>query len=389
MAPAPKVEAAVEGPLPAAVLDKYKAAATVANSVLEAIKAKAVAGANLLELCAEGDRLLEAGTAALYNKVKGLPKGIAFPTSLSVNSKLQNFSPVPSDEEGAATVLASNDLVKIALGAHIDGYAVIAAETIVVSPSGPITDVRASLLAAAHNAAEAAIRLVKVGGRNWDVTEGIKKVVAEYESAGVKGVEGIMSHQHEQNSIEAKKGIVAFPSEPQRRDGDNAFTFVEGEVYGLNILVTNGAAIPKVDEARTTIYQKTTATYMLKGKTARSVYSEVSKKAGSFPFTLRVLDEVSKARMGIKECVEHGLLKEYPVGATDMKTDLSAQIFLTFAVTKTGAVRLSAAPSYYSPERVQSPVEIKDEETKALLARPLKAKPVKKAKAAGEEAKAE
>lgn len=45
--------------------------------------------------------------------------------------------------------------------------------------------------------------------------------------------------QHEQNSIESKKGVVAFPSEQQRRDGDNAYTFEEGEVYGLNILVSN------------------------------------------------------------------------------------------------------------------------------------------------------
>lgn len=64
--------------MPAAVLDKYKAAATVVNTVLEAIKVKAVEGANLLELCAEGDKLLEAGTAALYNKVKNMPKGKRF-----------------------------------------------------------------------------------------------------------------------------------------------------------------------------------------------------------------------------------------------------------------------------------------------------------------------
>lgn len=56
-------------------------------------------------------------------------KGIAFPTCLSVNGTLQNFSPSPSDETAATNVLASNDLVKIALGAHIDGYAVLVAET--------------------------------------------------------------------------------------------------------------------------------------------------------------------------------------------------------------------------------------------------------------------
>lgn len=70
---------------------------------------------------------------------------------------------------------------------------------------------------------------------------------------------------------------------------------------------------PKEDESRTTIYQKTSSTYLLKMKTSRATFSEISKKAGSFPFTLRVLDEESKARMGVRECVQHGLLKKYDV----------------------------------------------------------------------------
>lgn len=37
-----------------AVLDMYKAAATVVSNALQAIIVKAVAGANVLELCAEG-----------------------------------------------------------------------------------------------------------------------------------------------------------------------------------------------------------------------------------------------------------------------------------------------------------------------------------------------
>lgn len=86
-----------------------------------------------------------------------------------------------------------------------------------------------------------------------------------------------------------------------------------------------------------------------------------------------------------------GCLAPLPLDSTtDRPTDLSAQIFLTFAVTKTGAVRLSAAPTFFTPERVQSSVEIKDADTKALLARPLKAKPVKKPKKVeGEEEKTE
>ena len=183
----------------------------------------------------------------------------------------------------------------------------------IVVAAAEVTEQRAALLAAAHYAGEAALRAVKAGARNWEVTDAIKQVLALYEPAGVKGVETILSHQHEQNSIEAKKGIVAVPTIQQRQDGDNAFTLEEGEVYGLNIVVTNGDKAPKEDQSRTTIYQKTTATYLLKMKTSRATFTEISKKAGQFPFTLRMLEDESRARFGVQECVQHGLLKPYHV----------------------------------------------------------------------------
>jgi len=67
--------------------------------------------------------------------------------------------------------------------------------TSVVVTSSPVTDIKATLITAAHQAAEAAIRAVKPGSKNWEVTAAIKQVLDEYESAGVKGVEGVLSHQ--------------------------------------------------------------------------------------------------------------------------------------------------------------------------------------------------
>ena len=55
--------------------------------------------------------------------------GIAFPTSLAVNNIISNFSPVPVKGDAAPLVLAKDDVVKITIGAHIDGYAVVSAET--------------------------------------------------------------------------------------------------------------------------------------------------------------------------------------------------------------------------------------------------------------------
>ena len=59
-------------------------------------------------------------------------------------------------------------------------------------------------------------------------------------------------------------------------------------------------------------------------------------------------------------------------------------------MTKSGVARLSLAPTYFSEDRIKSDVKVSDE-VKALITKPLKAKPAKKKKAAqGEgEAKAE
>lgn len=34
--------------------------------------------------------------------------------------------------------------------------------------------------------------------------------------------------------------MIAFPTAAQRSDSDNAYVFEEGEVYGFNVIVTDG-----------------------------------------------------------------------------------------------------------------------------------------------------
>lgn len=122
----------------------------------------------------------------------------------------------------------------------MDVLTVLPPRSVIVGADGPISGVRANLLAAAFQAGEIALRTVKPGVRNWEVTEAVKALVKEYEASGVKGVEGTLSHQFLQNNLEAKKGLVAFPTASQRGDSDNTYNLEEGEVYGLNILVTDG-----------------------------------------------------------------------------------------------------------------------------------------------------
>ena len=85
--------------------------------------------------------------------------------------------------------LAKGDVVKLHLGAHIDGFAAISAETIVVgaTPENPVTGRRADVLRAAWTAAEVAMRLVRVGNKNWQVTEAVSKVAAAWDCKPVEG----------------------------------------------------------------------------------------------------------------------------------------------------------------------------------------------------------
>lgn len=70
----------------------------------------------------------------------------------------------------------------------------------------------------------------------------------------------------------------------------------------------------RLEESRTTIYQReSSVTYQLKLKTSRAVFSEVQKKAGPFPFNVRVLEDEKRARMGLQEAVQHALVKPYEV----------------------------------------------------------------------------
>ncbi|PBK75701.1 proliferation-associated protein 1 [Armillaria solidipes] len=386
--PAVAVDAAKAAPSTAeADLTKYKTAADIVHQVMKKLIELSVEGAKIIDLCIEGDKLIEQGTGAVYNKaVKGakVPKGLAFPTCISVNNCVAHFSPLASDPQ-SEQVLAKDDVVKIHVGAHIDGFASISAETIVVgaSPENPVTGRRANVIKAAWHAAEIAMRTVKVGNKNWAVTEAVASAASTWDC---KPVEGMLSCEQKQNLIDGKKRIILNPSEAQKRDFE-AVTFAEGEVYGIDILISSGDdGKARIEESRTTLFQRDSAiTYQLKMKTSRAVFSEVQKKAGAFPFNVRVLEDEKRARMGLQEAVQHSLVKPYEVIYTPPSTFVAAFHF-TIALLPAGPSLITHPPIWYKPELVKTEKELEDEELKALLARNLREnKKNKKKKAKAEE----
>jgi len=360
------------------VVTKYKMAAEIVNKVLKELVDASKLSASVRDLCILGDKRLAEETSKAFKKDKKLTKGIAFPTCVSVNNCICHFSPLTSEPD---VILADGDMVKIDMGAHIDGFIAVVAHTVVVGATvdNPVTGSKADALMAAHLASEAALRLAKPGNETYEITETVSKVGEAFEC---KPVEGMLSHQLEQNRIDGEKTIIQNPSEPQRKEHDK-FEFALHEVYAIDVLISSGDGQGREKDAKITVYKKTDDTYMLKMKTSREFYSKVSKQFGTMPFNLRSMEDEKKARMGVVECVTHKLIEPFQV-LFDKEGACVAQYKFTVLLMPNGPHKITGLP--FDDAICKSEKSIQDEEILKLLKTSANPKAAKKKKKAAEKA---
>ncbi|MCJ1260338.1 Curved DNA-binding protein (42 kDa protein) [Lobaria immixta] len=386
-------------------LTKYKTAAQISHRVLETVTGWCVEGEKILSICERGDKLLDEEVAKVY-KGKKILKGISHPTTVSPSSFITPFTPLSTDTEDSSMVLKSHEAIKIQLGAQIDGFGTIVCDTIIVpsekkddeKPSGREAD----LLCAAYYANELLLRLMLPPGlltsgsdevkkkaaaekpiTQSKITHLLEKVVKSYDC---NLVEGTTSWLFERNEIEGKKKIVLAPSDGSKGEGVPEV----GDVWGVEIGVSLGTGKIKTLENRPTLHRRTTITYGLKRPSSRQTLSEIVKKFGTFPFSLRQLDDERAAKVGVVECVRSNVLRQYEVVA-DKDAAPVARLLTTIAISKNGVIRLSAPPAL-DTSKYHTEKKVTDEEILRILEQPMasaksknKKKKKKQAKKAVEE----
>jgi len=354
------------------VVTKYKMAGEIVNRVLKACLAKCVDGASVQEICAEGDRMMEEETGKVFKKEKEMKKGIAFPVCLSVNNCINHYSPLKSEGD---TILKTGDMVKLDMGAHLDGFPAVTGHTVVIGATkeNKVTGRQADVMLAAHYCAEAALRLVKPGNHNFAVTDTWNKIAEVYKC---KPVEGMLSFQLQQGRIDGEKNIIQNPTEAQRKEVEKT-DFETHEVYGIDVLVSTGEGQGKEMDARVTIFRKTDETYSLKMKTSREFFSKVQKNHGTMPFNIRSFDDEKKARMGVVECVSHKLVDPYPV-LYEKPGEFIAQVKYTVLLMPNGQSKITGVPC--DTELYESEHKITDPELTQLLNTSVSSKSAKKKK---------
>lgn len=241
------------------------------------------------------------------------------------------YTPLKSDAEEAATELKAGEVVKIQLGAQIDGLGTIVCDSIVVpSAEGAkdkITGREADLLLATHYANELLLRLMIPPGllatgtdeekaraasvkapSQSQISAMVEKVAKSY---GCAVVENTTSWQFEHNEIEGKKKIILNPGAGVKGEG----TPEVSEVWGVEIGLSLGSGKVKNLEKRATLHRRTATTYHLKRPSSRQTLSEIVRKFGTFPFSLRQLDDEKAGKVGVVECVRGGVVRQYePAG---------------------------------------------------------------------------
>lgn len=361
------------------VLEKYKAAGAVVDQALEVARKAAFAGMAVRKLCQLGDALISKQCSTIFSKARTeagekLEKGVAFPTCVCVNNCASHFCPIETDPEVSVT-LQEGDIVTVQLGAHIDGYATIAAHTIAVRPSKeadvpPITGRAADAVVAAYTAADAVLRVMRPGKSNEEVSDVIAKVAADFE---VSPLEGVLSHQMKRYVVDGSKVIMNKQTVEARAD---KWDFDPYEVYNLDVVMTTGEGKAIQRDTRETVYKRQVdVDYKLKMKTSRQIFFEINKSYPTMPFTLRALSDPKKSRMAMTEIVKHSLVTSYPV-LYEKDGVIVARCSMTVLVTpsQTMVVTKSVMPE------VRCEKEVKDEDVKALLAMSIGKKKKKKNK---------
>jgi len=137
-------------------------------------------------------------------------------------------------------------------------------------------------------------------------------------------------------------------------------------VYALDSFASTGEGRPSEMDARTTVFKRNPdIIYQLKMNTSRATYSEIKKKHNSMCFNLRTLENESRSKMGIAECVENEVCTDFPV-LYENEGEFVAQFKYTTLLMPKGPLRITR--SFYDPSVISSETEVTNEEIKALLA---------------------
>lgn len=268
------------------LIEKYKKAGKIASEAREFSRTLIKEGAKTLDIA-----------NAIEEKVMSLgATGFAFPTNLSINSVAAHSTPKINDD----TTLQNGDIIKVDIGAHVDGFISDTAYTIEVGGHA-----NKDLVEASHEALKAALDIVKPGVI-------VSKIGAVIEDAikrkGFKPIANLSGHEIGEYDLHAGLTIPNF-------DNKSTVKLEDGMVIAIEPFATNGFG-KVIDAKESEIFRLTGEERPTRQASARKIIQYAAVNFQFLPFCRRwVAKNVGGfgIEMGMMELIRNGMLHQYPI----------------------------------------------------------------------------
>ena len=288
-------------------IEDYLKAGKIAGEVRENVRKKNWVGSTLLEICE-------------YVESEIIKRGAkcAFPVNTSLNEVAAHYTAEPNDPK----TVSDADLVKIDLGAQVNGYI---ADTAVTVNYDTQYD---SLVQAAENALQAAMSMIKVGVKSKDVGRKIQNTIMDM---GFKPIANLSGHSLDQYTIHAGKTVPNMWT-------IGSFSFSENEAFACEPFVTTKNALGFVRNGKIKNIYALVSRKKTKDDEADKLLEYIWNNFNMLPFALRWIVkewEEKEARKMLDFLIKKKVVKAYAI-LVEANGKTVAQAEHTFIPTETG-----------------------------------------------------
>ncbi len=257
-------------------MEEWIKAGKIGAEILTFAKSQAKPGILLLDLAEKIDKkILELGAKP------------AFPINLSINHMAAHYTPIKEDK----TILNETDILKIDMGAHIDGYISDTALTI-----GPNKE----LIKASEEALKEAIKFARPGVQIRKIGAVVQDVITSYNFSPIKNLSG---HQIKRYDLHAGVTIPNY-------DNGNKAELEEGMVIAIEPFATEGKG--KVGEGKPSSIYRLIKKKPLRDPTSKKILNHIEKEYSTLPFCKRWLqNKFPQSAFTLKILENQGIIKQY------------------------------------------------------------------------------
>ncbi|KRT61386.1 MAG: methionine aminopeptidase, methionyl aminopeptidase [Thaumarchaeota archaeon CSP1-1] len=288
-------------------VEDYIKAGKIAAEVRENVRKKNWIGITLEDICEE-----------VENEILKRGAKLAFPVNTSLNEVAAHYTAEPNDQK----TVTDTDLIKIDLGAQINGYIADTAVTVCYDPQYD------SLIQAAEDALQNAISIIKIGVKSSDVGRTIEKTVKQL---GFKPIANLSGHSLAQYTIHAGKSIPNIWS-------IGSFSFKGDVAYACEPFVTTEKGMGFVREGKIKNIFALGSRKRTKNDEADKLQEYIWTNFNMLPFALRWLVkdwEEKKARELLEILIKKKVVHAYPI-LVEANGQRVSQAEHTFIPTETG-----------------------------------------------------